>query len=360
MRTVAWCAVASFGLGCVPQGTNQDPTGEVSFDAADAESVSYRDDLASHPGCSTAGLSYAAADLAGYTCAAKDYSGEVDPTKPIVLLVHGNSDTPSSWEAYDAGGACDAVGATEGQDQLAELLKAAGFRTLAVDLRYDLVDDPANNNETENAAKNMDHGWAVPITEHFFTSAMEAYPDDRFVVMGFSLGTTVVRDALRRMLVNDGVNMFERLDHAFLLAGANHGVSSFALCGVNPTMRGQVACEMGDRAAFAPTEFLASLNGPEGAHETPCGDGETAFGAEGVCAGAVNYTTIVMEDLPDGEQQDLFVSEASSRLAGAENLTIGLNDFDESNYFFCGLFRNHYGAARGTEALGLIGDRLGF
>ena len=28
---------------------------------------------------------------------------------------------------------------------------------------FDLVDDPDTNNETENAAKNMDHGWGVPI-----------------------------------------------------------------------------------------------------------------------------------------------------------------------------------------------------
>jgi pimeloyl-ACP methyl ester carboxylesterase len=355
---ITWGAVAFIGLGCVPKGTNE-PAGEVSYDAADAASVNYRDDLASHPGCSTAGLSYPAADLAGYTCAARDYSGQVDPAKPIVLLVHGNSDTPSSWQAFDAGGTCETVGTTEGQERLAELLGAAGFRTLAVDLRYDLVDDPASNNETENAAKNMDHGWAVPITQHLFRSAMEAYPEDRFVVVGFSLGATVVRDALRRMLVNDGVNMFERLDHAFLLAGAHHGVSTYPLCGVNPTMRGQVTCEMGDRAAYSPTEFLAALNGPDGAYETPCGDGQTAFGAEGVCDGVVKYTTIVMEDLPGGEQQDMFVSEASSQLLGAENLTIGLDDFDDSNYFFCGLFRDHYGSGRSDAAQGLIGDRIG-
>ena len=36
--------------------------------------ITYRDDLASHPGCSTAGMSYPAADLPGYPCAAKAYA----------------------------------------------------------------------------------------------------------------------------------------------------------------------------------------------------------------------------------------------------------------------------------------------
>ena len=66
-----------------------------------------------------------------------------------------------------------------------------------------------------------------------------------------------------------------------------------------------------------------------------------------------------MEDLRGGEQQDLFVSEASSALRGADNRTIGLNDVDESNYFFCGLFRNHYGAARSEAAMDVVRQALG-
>lgn len=347
-------------------GTSPGP----ATDPSDATSVSYRDDLAAHPGCTTEGLGYQAAVLPDYRCAARDFSTELGgtdaPGAPVVLLVHGNSDAPDSWMAYapetpctDEGGN-PRVGATENAPMLAERLVSAGVRTYAVDLRFDRVDDPATNNETENAAKNMDHGWAVPITQHFIRSAMEAHPDRRFVIMGFSLGVTVARDALRRLAVNDGFDVFSRLDHAIYLAGANHGVSSFALCGSNPTMRGRVACEMGNRAAFAPTDFLRPLNGAEGEYETPCADGESAFGLEGACGGnTVQYTTIVMEDLPGGEQQDLFVSEASSALRGADNRTIGLNDVDESNYFFCGLFRNHYGAARSEAALEVVRQALG-
>ena len=97
------------------------------------------------------------------------------------------------------------------------------------------------------------------------------------------------------------------LNDMILLAGANHGVSSGPLCGTNPTMRGQVTCEMGDRAAYSPTDFHRPLNGPDGIYETPCGDGETAW-ERPICGdNAVDYTTIVMEDLPDGEgmQHDL-------------------------------------------------------
>ena len=235
-----------------------------------------------------------------------------------------------------------------------------GVRTLAVDLRYDRGDDPATNNDTENAAKNIDHGWSVPIAQRFIRAVMEAYPTRRFVIAGFSLGVTVGRDALRRLFVNEGFDVFSRLDAAVWMAGANHGVSSFALCGANPTMRGRVACEMGNRAAFMPTPFLLPLNGRSGEHETPCSDGTTAFGATGACGGnAVRYTTIVMDDLPTGEQQDLFVSESSAALLGADNRTIGLNDVDESNYFFCGLFRNHYGAARSEAALEVFRGAIG-
>ncbi len=332
--------------------------------------MSYRDDLAAHPGCTTAELSYPAAQIPGYRCAARDFTAELggtpNPAAPMVLLVHGNSDKPDSWLAYAPSTPCtDAdgvpvVGATEGRPMLAERLVSAGVPTLAVDLRFDQVDEPATNNDTENAAKNMDHNWAVPIVQHFIRSAMEANPTRRFVVVGFSLGATVVRDALRRLLVNEGYNAFARLNDVILMAGANHGVSSFALCGANPTMRGTVACQMGNRAAYEPTDFMRPLNGPGGAWETPCADGDTAFGRSGVCEGnAVSYTTIVMQDLPGGEQQDLFVSEASSRLNGADNRTIGLNDVDESNYFFCGLFRNHYGAARSEAALDIVRQAVG-
>lgn len=375
--TRAWRVICALALlGCTPTAPMTAPMDDAgtqtgsTTDPSDAPSVMYRDDLAAHPGCTTDGLAYPAAELPGYRCAARDFLTELGGTEaagaPIVLLVHGNSDAPHSWMAHTPEPPCtdDAgnprVGATEGAPMLAERLTSAGVRTYAVDLRFDQVDDPATNNDTENAAKNMDHGWAVPITQHFIRAAMEAHPDRRFVVVGFSLGVTVTRDALRRLSVNEGFDVFSRLDHAIYMAGANHGVSSFALCGSNPTMRGRVACQMGNRAAFAPTEFLLPLNGAMGEHETPCADGQTAFGRADACGdNAVRYTTIVMEDLPGGEQQDLFVSEASSALRGADNRTIGLNDVDESNYFFCGLFRNHYGAARSEAAMDVVRQALG-
>ncbi|MEM6926128.1 MAG: hypothetical protein AAF602_04325, partial [Myxococcota bacterium] len=233
-------------------------------------------------------------------------------------------------------------------------------RVIAADMRFDLVDDPNGNNETENAAQNMDHGWGVPIAQSLISAVLTNNPDRQISIVGFSFGTTVARDAVRRLFINDGVDIFSRLDDMVMLAGANHGVSSSALCDTNPTMRGQVTCEMGDRAAFTPTPFLIPLNGPEGAYETPCSDGTTAWERPDACGGnSVDYTTIVMEDLPDGEQQDAFVSEASSRLEGADNRTIGLNDFDTSLYFFCGFFANHYGAARAPAALSIITEVLG-
>jgi hypothetical protein len=229
---------------------------------------------------------------------------------------------------------------------------------IAIDLRFDKVDDPAGNNDTENAAKNMSHGWAVPIAQQFIRSVLEAYPDRQISIVGHSFGVTYTRDALRR-LHNEGMPVWSRIEDLVFLAGANHGVSTHRLCNTNPTMRGEVTCEMGDRAAFSPTPFLSAINGADGEWETPCGDGTSAYGDDQACGDHyVSYTTIVMQDLPDGTQQDEFVSEESARLQGAENLTIGLNEFDESDYFFCGFLKNHFGPARSLAALDLIVSRL--
>lgn len=324
-----------------------------------ADAIEYRD-LDTHPGCSTEGLSYPAASIPGYRCSAKQYMpASEDTSLPIVLLVHGNSDTPKVWERHVSMG-CDPIGAASGADMLSERLADAGYRVYAVDMRFDLGDDPDGNNETENAAKNMDHGWGVPIVQHFVRSVLEAYPDRHISVIGHSFGATVIRDALRRLFVNDGLPIWGRIDDVVLLAGGHHGVSTFALCGANPTMRGRVTCEMGNRAAYSPTDFMSPLNGPGGAWETPCSDGSSAFGATNACGGnTVEYTTIVMRDKENGEQQDIFVSEASSRLAGADNQLIGLNEFDQTDYFFCGLFKDHYGPARALPALEIIMQRLG-
>lgn len=342
----------------MPMDTSDTGEPVVLPDVSDA--ITYRD-LATHPGYTTEGpLLYTPTTIAGFDGSAKEYVDVEDTNKPIVLLVHGNSDSPTTFEAYNSNGNCMPMGQTEGADMLSEQLVPLGYRVIAVDMRFDRVDD----NEVDNPAKNMDHGWGVPITQQFLTSVLAAYPDRQFSIVAHSFGVTVVRDAIRRMYINDGIDVFPRIDDMIMLAGANHGVSTFeAACGINPTMAGTVTCEMGSRAAYTPTDFLTPLNGPEGAFETPCSTGESAFGRTDACGGhSIQYTTVVMEDLENGEQQDAFVSEASSRLEGADNQLIGLQDFDLSNYYFpfCGqILQNHFGAARSQAAIDIIIARLG-
>jgi len=319
------------------------------------EALTYRD-LSAHPGCSTEGLTYTAATLAGFGCAAKEYAfpagASEDTRKPIVLLFHGNSSTPADFETYPQDSAQTKM--------LSERLAEAGFRTLAVDFRYLTVDDPTN----QNPAKNFDHGWATPIAYSFIESAMKQYPGRKFSLVGFSLGTTIIRDAVRRLAV-DGKLDWSRIQDMVLAAGANHGVSTYrALCGdptmpTNPSMRGTVACQLGDRTSYTPTAFLANVNGAESAWETPCADGEHAFGVGGQCGGhRVQYTTIVMRDISQGTYQDEFVSEASSRLEGANNQLLELIDNDATGYFYNGLFKNHFGSIRSEHALQVAMDAL--
>ena len=341
----------------------------------------YRELANGHPGCSTAGLAYTPAKVAGYPCAAREFPFPAgvreDTTKPIVVLVHGNSDAPAGWMSFVANDPSSLGFPADmtARDQLAELLPAAGFRTLAVDMRTDLVDDPASpaNQDTGNTPKNTDHGWSVPILEELVRDLAIAYPDRHIDLVGFSLGATVERDALRRLWVEwaDGtwdVNILARVDHVIVASGANHGVSSFAAeCGANLTMRGTVTCEMGQRNQYTQTQFHRPLNGPAlvtedgtwgGWWETPCADGDYAYGKRGACGThAVAYTTITMKDLPNGTQQDEFVSEASARLhptACADNSLDELTDFDTSGYFYNGYFRNHFGSARSPAGLAKI------
>jgi pimeloyl-ACP methyl ester carboxylesterase len=338
-------------------------TGHVdpSHNPANPDAIAYRP-LDGHPGCTTVGLetraagcpaiqnptagSYSGDEIAtipGYKCAAKAYaSAAEDPNKPILLLVHGNSDVPSVFDA--AGGSVP---------MLAEEATRLGFHVLAVDLRFDKVDDPHGNNVTENLAQNFNHGWAVPIAEHFIDSVMTAFPHRSIAIVGFSEGATVARDALRR-LHRANKKPFERVKAVVLAAGANHGVVNGAqLCTTNPTMRGKVGCELGDRAHFATTPFLASLNGPNGAFETPCLDGNTAFGQRGVCGGhKVHYTTVVVQDdLVDGVLREEFVSQQSSALSGANNVALPPATEDTSRYFCDGIFKTHYASIRTDGAI---------
>lgn len=330
-----------------------------------------------HPGCSTAGLSDPA-DIPGYPCAAKEYPFPTDVTedtdKPIVLLIHGNSDTPAGYERFlhpDPSTITDFQADTERRDQLAELLPAAGYRTIAVDMRKDLVDDSSAAG-TGNSADNIDHGWAVPITQELIKQVIIANPERRVSIVGFSLGATVVRDALRRLFVQHqegewDINVFARVDDVIVASGAHHGVSTFALCGSNTTMSGTVTCEMGQVNTYTQTAFHRPLNGPAltgageafgGWYETPCADGSYAFGLRDACEGnTVEYTTITMTDVENGTQQDEFVSEHASRLyplACANNILTSLQDFDTSAYFFNGYFRNHFGSVRSNAGLGHV------
>jgi pimeloyl-ACP methyl ester carboxylesterase len=333
-----------------------------------------------HPGCSVAGLSYPAASIAGFACAAREFpfpAGVVEDTaKPIVILVHGNSESPTGWMKFvhPDPASLQFPADTDARDQLAELLPARGFRTLAIDIRTDLIDDPSSpqGTDTGNTPKNADHGWTVPLLEELVRRLAEAHPDREISLVGFSLGATTVRDTLRRLWAEhaDGawdINILARTRDVVVASGANHGVVSFAKqCGVNLTMRGTVTCQMGQRNQYTQTAFHRALNGPPiegepafgGWWETPCADGDHAFGRRGVCGDhAVSYTSITMQDLDNGTQQDEFVSEHASRLYPTEcanNVITDHSDFDTSGYFFNGFFRNHYGSVRSNAGLAKI------
>lgn len=329
-----------------------------------------------HPGCSTAGLAYAPASIPGFACAARKF-GDGDPAKPIVILVHGNSESPSGWMSFVHAdpASLDFPADTAARDQLAELLPARGFTTYAIDMRSDLVDDPKSpeGRDTGNTPKNADHGWNVPLLQALVKQIAIANPGRHLSLVGFSLGATTVRDALRRLWLEHDrgtwdTNIFAIVDDVVVASGANHGVVSFAKqCGTNLTMRGTVTCEMGQRNQYTETAFHRALNGPPmptdggefgGWWETPCADGDYAFGERGACGGhAVAYTTITMEDLDNGTQQDEFVSVHSSRLyptACANNVVTPLEAFDTSGYFFNGFFRNHYGSVRSELGLARV------
>jgi len=391
------CAMAMANAPLAPQGydfhdslptamrNKWDPTkmpqpGDATYPGGRYRTIAADSTGSAHPGCSAAGVMYTAASIAGYNCAARqfDFPAGVteDTAKPIVILVHGNSESPTGWMKFVHPDPSSLMfpADTMARDQLAELLPAKGYRTIAVDMRTDLIDDPKSpeGSDTGNTPKNADHGWDVPILQELIKRVAIANPDRKISVIGFSLGATTVRDALRRLWVEnqDGkwdINIFSRLQDVIAASGANHGVVSFAKqCGVNLTMRGTVTCQMGQRNQYTQTAFHRPLNGPPidgetefgGWWETPCADGDYAFGKRKACGDhAVQYTTITMKDLDNGTQQDEFVSEHASRLypkACANNIVQGLNDFDTSGYFYNGFFRNHYGAVRSNAGLAHI------
>ncbi|HEY3445998.1 MAG TPA: hypothetical protein VGK67_06505 [Myxococcales bacterium] len=402
----------------------------------------YRELSAGHPGCAprasydgklflnglneatvAAGVPVQGSDsskpgyVPGFPCAAKEYvhaSGvPIDPKKPIVVLVHGNSSSPNSWEEYSNSKLQDQNASQSGvqikslsqfeltadtstRPMLATRLVSNGHRVLAVDFRTDLAmmlkganpaagpKDPAYG----DGGGNIDHGWATPILQSLLRALMQANPDAQISLVGHSLGYTVIQDALRRLFLEHqagklGFNPFTRVRTVVLASGAAHGVASGALnCSFYKTMRGAVNCEMGDRDAWQATAFNKLLDGPEDLFSTPCADGSFAYGKFDQCgAHAVRYATITMRDPEGGKLQDEFVSEAASRLnmdqveidgggkrrvldrACVDNHLIELSDFDSSGFFMDvanlqGFLANHFGSIRSEAGMEFVETKL--
>ncbi|MFY2559564.1 esterase/lipase family protein [Corallococcus terminator] len=327
------------------------------------------------------------AKIQGYPCAAKEYTqANEDTSKPIVILVHGNSTRPHTWEKFilpsgtfvnTATENVQFTGDTVARAQLAETLIAQRYRVIAVDFRTDVVPgiDPSTNNTTQNAAGNIDHGWSTPILQSLVKAVMKANPNRKVALVAHSLGVTVARDALRRLYVEwrsglaGSINPFPQVSHVILGSGANHGVSTYdpaagSLCSNNNTMRGTIVCEMGSRSNYSQTYFHKPLNGPRDLFATPCADGDYAFGKTGQCGeNVVKYYTLTMTDKERGTNyQDFYVSEAASRIemeGCVTNTLTTLNDYDTSGYFNRGFIANHFGSLRSNAGLDLTLRYLG-
>ncbi|HEY3446037.1 MAG TPA: hypothetical protein VGK67_06700 [Myxococcales bacterium] len=343
----------------------------------------------------------------GYPCAAKEYTGgTIDKTKPIVVLVHGNSSTPNSWEEYSNSALVDDDPNKAGtqlataskfvfsventtREMLAAKLVKKGYRVIAVDFRTDLTlalkDAVLTAGWTDpmygDAIGNVDHGWSTPILQSLLAALIKANPDQKISLVGHSLGYTAIQDAVRR-LYNDykagqtTINPLSRLQHLVLASGAAHGVANGTFnCSNYKTMRGSVNCEMGDRKNWVATDFNNLLNGPEDLFATPCADGDFAYGKKGECGGnVVRYLTVTMRDPATGDLQDEFVSMSSARLsmdkvtkdasgkitvqdrACVENHLIELSDFDPSGFFMDladlqGFLANHFGSIRSEAGM---------
>lgn len=425
-QTACLVGVVSLSAACGSDGEKRRPFDTSSFqDAVEmtpADGVPqatlsglYRDDLANHRGC-TPRPAYdgttqteplvrnvtndatrpasTPANIPGYTCAANEWTQpNEDTSKPIVILVHGNSSGVGSWEEYvsntkkgtsinlptaGAGGGSFVADSTA-RAQLASKLIAQGYRVYGFDARSDLILNPNDPQNSGNTPSNFDHGWTVPMLQSMIRAVMVANPTRKVSLVGHSLGVTEIRDALRRLFVAYGKdpennpNPFAQVKDLVYLSGANHGVAAGGTICVNPVpesnsiqMRLYVNCELGDRDAFQPTYFSVPITGANDAFTTPCADGNTAFGQADACDGnTVEFTTIVMEDKPGGTLQDEFVSEASAALNSGQpidNHTIGLGDYDTSAYFaetIEGFLANHFGSARSTVGTDYIVQKLG-
>jgi pimeloyl-ACP methyl ester carboxylesterase len=403
----------------------------------------YRDDLTKHPGCKprmatdpvyagkdfldskneatvAAGVPVQGADatkpgyVPGYPCAAKEYTGgTVDTSKPIVILVHGNSSSPVSWEEYKNSNLVDQDPNTPGiqlntltkfaftaddpskppRAMLASKLVSAGYRVIAVDFRTDLVLTLKNANLAAkptdpgygDAAGNIDHGWASPILESLVESVIKANPNQKISLVGHSLGTTVIMDALRRTYKRFKAgtfsdNPYAHIHSVVLASGAVHGVAGGdANCALYTTMRGAVNCEMGDRANYKPTAFDKVNEGPEDLFAVPCADGSYAFGEKDACGGnTIQWFTTTIQDPPSGPLMDEFVSESAARVnmdkydattkkvldpQCVDNHVNALTAFDTSGFFMDvaglnGFLATHFGTIRSDEGMTYIVNAL--
>lgn len=407
---------ASVGASAIAAASSRDAVQMAPL--ADANSSAsaghYRDNLAQHPGCrpresytantseplvvdnATAGTPGSPLVLPGFTCAAKDYTQpNEDTTKPIVVLVHGNSSGVTSFEEYlnassqtsgntlptdSAGDSISVTFETTARAQLATRLIEQGYRVIGFDARTDLIAGQNNgtyDRATLNPFFNRDHAWDVPLFQALVKSLITNYPNRKLSFVTHSLGTTTTRDGLRRMYnefkagVAGSVNPYEHVQDLVYASGANHGVGSgTALCQLldpaNPNTRYTVACELADRIAYQPSYFLAPNNGPNDLWAAPCADGSYAFGDRDACGGnIIQYTTLTMVDIAAGALQDEFVSEASARLdldGCVDNHLTTLADIDRSGFFFTGgwgAFAAHFGVVRADVGLDYIVSKLG-
>jgi hypothetical protein len=129
-------------------------------------------------------------------------------------------------------------------------------------------------------------------------------------------------------------------------------------------MAGLITCQMGDRTNFVITPFMTPLNGAQqdiSSFDTPCADGNTAYGLTGVCGcNKVVYSTVVFADPETGPLLDEFVSQKSAALVGADNMSVtepepgtcpAGSTTNCQGYFFYPNFKYHFGAVRGAQGV---------
>ena len=121
--------------------------------------------------------------------------------------------------------------------------------------------------------------------------------------------------------MQDGFDVFGHLEDVILMAGANHGVSSFALCDGNPTMRGRVASNDPEAVtdvflveAMSPRPLAELLVGlrrdPQFGHALTLGSGGILVELVGDCE------TLLLPCTPDDIERALASLKAARLLAG--------------------------------------------